>query len=190
MADRRKPLRRGIRNRDYCGCESAMLHSQGSGSVCERSLLRTDHAVLVGGTIFIVEIKNYNGRLVWEDAGERGLVHWKTGNYGETTLPKPAKNPLTQARSYIRSAKAYFSATCDRRFANVHMEPVGAFTRTAPSFSWLPRPPLAGHQWSKSTVMRGKLTVFSGRIERIQQSWKRIWNDESSLCEEVAEGNS
>ncbi len=29
----------GIRNRDYCGCESGMPHSQRSGSVCERPLL-------------------------------------------------------------------------------------------------------------------------------------------------------
>ena len=78
--------------------------------------------MLVGGTIFVVEVKNYKGRLVWEDAGERRLMPWKIGHYGETILPKPAKNPLAQARSYIRPAKAYLSATCDARFSNVYME--------------------------------------------------------------------
>jgi hypothetical protein len=62
-----------------------------------------------------------------EHASERGLMHWKIGNYGETILPKPAKNSLAQAPSYIRPVKAYLSATCDRRFANVDMEAVEAF---------------------------------------------------------------
>ena len=108
-----------------CHIPNAVVPSA-NGRYCE-----TDHVVLVGGTVFIVEVKNFKGRLVWEDASERGLMHWKAGNYGETILPKPAKNPLAQARSYIRPAKAYLSTRCDRRFANVYMEPVGVFTRTA-----------------------------------------------------------
>jgi hypothetical protein len=91
-----------------CHIVNAVVPSA-NGSYCE-----TDHVVHIGGTIFIVEVKNYKGRLVWEDSTERGLMHWKTGNYGETILPKPAKNPLVQARTYIWPAKAYLSATCDR----------------------------------------------------------------------------
>lgn len=87
-----------------CHIANAVVPSA-NGRYCE-----TDHVVLVGGTVFIVEVKNYKGRLVWEDAGERGLMHWKTGNYGETILPKPARNPIAQARSYIRPAKAYLSS--------------------------------------------------------------------------------
>ena len=87
--------------------------------------------MLVGGTIFVVQVKNYKGRLVWEDTSERRRMQWKIGHYGETILPKPATNPVAQARSYIRPAKAYLSATCDARLSNVYMQPVGVFTRTA-----------------------------------------------------------
>ena len=79
-------------------------------------------------------------------------MHWKTGNYGETIVPKPARNPLAQARSYIRPAKAYLSAMCDRRFTNVHMEPVGAFTRTADI--------TAIHSLNKGLIYVEELPVF------------------------------
>ena len=59
----------------------------------------TDHLVLVGGTVFVVEVKNYKGLLVWEDASRGGLLQIKTGRYGETIAPKKAKNPLAQAWS-------------------------------------------------------------------------------------------
>ncbi|MBV8905875.1 MAG: NERD domain-containing protein [Acidobacteriia bacterium] len=74
-----------------CHIPNAVVPSA-NGGYCE-----TDRLVLVGGTIFVVEVKNYKGRIVWEDASERRLMQWKIGHYGETILPKPAKNPLAQA---------------------------------------------------------------------------------------------
>ncbi len=89
----------------------------------------TDHVVLVGGTVFVVEVKNYKGRLIWEDFNQDGLVQIKIGRYGESIEPKKAKNPLVQARSYVYTAKQYLARVCDRRFERLRMEPVGAFTR-------------------------------------------------------------
>ncbi len=40
-----------------------VLSAQPNGRVRE-----TDPVVLVGGTVFVVEVKNYKGRLVWEDS--------------------------------------------------------------------------------------------------------------------------
>jgi Nuclease-related domain len=57
-----------------------------------------DHVVLVGGTIFIVEVKNYKGWLIWEDSTRNGLLQIKTGRYGEAVEPKKARNPVLQAK--------------------------------------------------------------------------------------------
>lgn len=91
----------------------------------------TDHVVLIGGTVFIVEVKNYKGRVVWENSTHIGLLQVKTGRHGESTEPKKAKNPVLQAQGYIFSAKEYLARVCDPRFARLRMEPVGAFTRNA-----------------------------------------------------------
>ena len=64
-----------------CHIANAVVPSA-NGRYCE-----TDHVVLVGGTVFIVEVKNYKGRLVWEDAGERGLMHWKPGTTARPFFP-------------------------------------------------------------------------------------------------------
>ena len=91
----------------------------------------TDHIVLWGGTVFVVEFKNYKGLLEWADAHKSALVQYKTGNYGETLPPKPASNPRTQATRFIRGLKGYLSRHADARFEKLRFQPVGAFTRAA-----------------------------------------------------------
>jgi hypothetical protein len=90
-----------------------------------------DHVVLVGGTIFIVEVKNYKGRLVWEDSTRNGLLQIKTGRYGEAVEAKESKKPRLTGQTYIYPAKEYLARVCDPRFARLRMEPVGAFTWNA-----------------------------------------------------------
>ena len=101
-----------------CHIANAVVPSA-NGRYCE-----TDHVVLVAGTVFIVEVKNFKGRLVWEDASERGLMHWKAGNYGETILPKPAKNPLGQAQTSTRRLRAVVEPFCSTpRCVSFHVAP-------------------------------------------------------------------
>lgn len=91
----------------------------------------TDHVVLWGGTVFIVEVKNDKGLLRWAGEEDSDLVQFKTGNYGEAIAPKPARNPALQAKRFIRSAKSYLAANADRRFQALRFQPVGVFTRAA-----------------------------------------------------------
>jgi Holliday junction resolvase-like predicted endonuclease len=72
-----------------------------------------DHVVLVGGTIFIVEVKNYKGRLVWEDSTRNGLLQIKTGRYGEAVEAKESKKPRLTGQAYIYPAKEYLARVCD-----------------------------------------------------------------------------
>src|SRR5664279_5156876 len=57
----------------------------------------TDHVVYWGGTVFVVEVKNYKGKLIWADAAHEALLHLKTGRF----KPKEFKNPMRQARGFI-----------------------------------------------------------------------------------------
>jgi hypothetical protein len=90
----------------------------------------TDHIVYLGGTVFVVEVKNYKGKLTWADTARKNLLQSKTGRYGEFIEPKLCKNPVLQARGFIHPAKEYLSRA-DRRFERLRIEPVGAFTRNA-----------------------------------------------------------
>ena len=94
-------------------------------------LLETDHIVLWGGMVFVVEVKNYKGLLDWADEHKSALVQYKTGNYGETLPPKPASNPRAQATRFIRGLKRYLSTQGDARFQKLRFQPGGAFTRAA-----------------------------------------------------------
>ncbi len=91
----------------------------------------TDHVVLWGGTVFVVEVKNYKGALHWAEESKSALLQYKTGRYGETVAPKPARNPLAQAKSFIHGVKQYLSRHVDARFQRLRVQPVGAFTRAA-----------------------------------------------------------
>ncbi len=109
----------------HCHVPNAIAPSLHSGGrICE-----TDHVVLSEGTIFVVEVKNYKGRLVRADDKGSYLIQIKTGRYGESIEPKRLKNPARQARGFILPAKQYLSRVCDRRFEHLRMEAVGAFTR-------------------------------------------------------------
>ena len=111
----------------HCHVPNAIAPSvRPGGWVCE-----TDHIVLSEGTIFVVEVKNYKGRLLWADDKRSNLLQIKSGRYGESIAPKILKNPALQARAFIPPAKQYLSLVCDRRFEHLRIEAVGAFTRNA-----------------------------------------------------------
>lgn len=40
------------------------------------------HLMMIGGTVFVVEVKNYEGHLVWEDSTRNGLLQCKTARHG------------------------------------------------------------------------------------------------------------
>lgn len=109
----------------HCHVPNAIAPSVHPGGwVCE-----TDHIVLSEGTIFVVEVKNYKGRLLWADDKRSNLLQIKSGRYGESIAPKRLKNPAHQARGFVHPAKQYLARACDRRFEHLRIEAVGAFTR-------------------------------------------------------------
>ena len=68
----------------------------------------TDHVMLVGGTVFVVEVKNYKGRMVWEDSTHHRLLQMKTGRYGESIEPKKPRIPCCKSVvTFIRQSNTW-----------------------------------------------------------------------------------
>lgn len=53
--------------------------------------------------VFVIEIKNYKGRITRATERDDEFLHRKIGNQGEINAPKRMRNPAVQARSFIQA---------------------------------------------------------------------------------------